>query len=112
MRDQAALIRQMQETIDEQAETIRLLRIDALGMPLLPDGVKGLTRYQERILRALMRRDAVFDPDSIYRAVYGNDPEPDSNSVQVLICQLRKKLPPTLKIVNVWGRGYKLERAN
>lgn len=110
--DYSALIRDMQAIIDEQAETIRLLRLDALGVPSLPEDVKQLTPYQERILRVLMRRNAVFDTDSIYRAVYGDEPEPDSNSIQALICQLRKKLPPALKIVNVWGQGYRLERAN
>lgn len=32
----------------------------------------------------------------------------DTKVIDVVICKMRKRLPPDLKIENIWGRGYRL----
>lgn len=50
-----------------------------------------------------------FTEDELARTIhsYADDV---SNSLRVLICRLRRKLPRGLKIERVWKRGYVMER--
>lgn len=114
MRNVESIIRDLNTKIEEQAEEIRQLREDALAWGPLPPDVGRLTPSEERILRTLMRRDAVFPNGRLKTAIYGYGPEPSDadNIVRVMIHSIRKKLPPSLKIINDWGRGYRLEKAN
>lgn len=108
------LVRDLMDTVAARDEEIRQLREDAVAWGPLPPGIGRLTPSEERIMRTLMRRDAVFPNGRLKTAIYGYGPEPPDadNIVRVMIHSIRKKLPPSLKIINDWGRGYRLEKAN
>jgi len=47
--------------------------------------------------------------DAIFSNVWGNDSEIEEKTIDVIVCNLRKKLKPlNIKIVTVWGVGYRL----
>ncbi|MES2057004.1 MAG: response regulator transcription factor [Pseudomonadota bacterium] len=72
------------------------------GLPL------RLTALEWRVLSALMlRRDVVIDRLDLMERVYEGDADPDSNSLEVIIGRLRKKIGRDL-IETVRGRGYRL----
>lgn len=72
------------------------------GLPL------RLTALEWRILSQLMlRRGSVIERLDLLERVYEGDAEVDSNSLEVLIGRLRKKIGATL-IETVRGRGYRL----
>lgn len=67
-----------------------------------------LTAFEWRVLSALMlSRDAVIERLDLLERVYEGDADVDSNSIEVIIGRLRKKIGPTL-IQTVRGRGYRL----
>ncbi len=75
------------------------------GLPL------RLTALEWRVLSALMlRRDVVIDRLDLMERVYEGDADPDSNSLEVIIGRLRKKIGRDL-IETVRGRGYRLTEA-
>ena len=72
------------------------------GLPL------RLTALEWRVLSALMlRRDVVVDRLDLMERVYEGDADPDSNSLEVIIGRLRRKVGRDL-IETVRGRGYRL----
>ncbi|MDB5704183.1 MAG: DNA-binding response regulator [Sphingomonas bacterium] len=72
------------------------------GLPL------RLTALEWRVLSALMlRRDVVVDRLELMERVYEGDADPDSNSLEVIIGRLRRKIGRDL-IETVRGRGYRL----
>ncbi|QNA84860.1 response regulator [Sphingomonas sp. So64.6b] len=76
------------------------------GLPL------RLTALEWRVLSALMlRRDVVIDRLDLMERVYEGDTDPDSNSLEVIIGRLRKKIGRDL-IETVRGRGYRLTEAS
>ncbi|QNQ08096.1 response regulator [Sphingomonas alpina] len=75
------------------------------GLPL------RLTALEWRVLSALMlRKDVVIDRLDLMERVYDGDANPDSNSLEVIIGRLRKKVGRDL-IETVRGRGYRLTEA-
>lgn len=67
-----------------------------------------LTALEWRILSALMlRKEAVIDRLDLLDHAYEGDADPDSNSLEVIIGRLRRKIGRTL-IETVRGRGYRL----
>ena len=71
----------------------------------------GLTRKEAEIYGVLRRR-RFARRDALYTVVYGlADAAPESRVMDVMICNLRKKLPPGERIVTVWGQGFRLEGA-
>lgn len=75
------------------------------GLPL------KLTALEWRVLSCLMlRKETVVDRRELNERVYDGDAEVDSNSIEVIIGRLRKKLRPEL-IETVRGRGYMLTAA-
>lgn len=72
-----------------------------------------LTKQEERTLRAIYRHKDVAYKEAVYVAMYSDNrygPErewADQKVVDVVVCKLRKKLPPN-SIVTLWGRGYRL----
>ncbi|MBO9100496.1 MULTISPECIES: response regulator transcription factor [unclassified Rhizobium] len=75
------------------------------GLPL------KLTALEWRVLSCLMlRKETVVDRRELNERVYDGDAEVDSNSIEVIIGRLRKKLGPDL-IETVRGRGYMLTAA-
>ncbi len=72
------------------------------GLPL------KLTALEWRVLSALMlRREVVVDRAELIERVYGGDAEVDSNSIEVIIGRLRKKIGAAM-IETVRGRGYRV----
>ncbi|WP_019515156.1 response regulator [Sphingomonas sp. Mn802worker] len=72
------------------------------GLPL------RLTAFEWRVLSQLMlRRGAVIERLDLLERVYEGDADVDSNSLEVIVGRLRKKIGATL-IETVRGRGYRL----
>lgn len=87
-------------TFDAQLGTFELD-----GLPL------KLTALEWRVLSCLMlRKEMVVDRRELTERVYEGDAEVDSNSIEVIIARLRKKLGAD-KIETVRGRGYMLTAA-
>ena len=75
------------------------------GLPL------KLTALEWRVLSCLMlRKEMVVDRRELTERVYDGDAEVDSNSIEVIIARLRKKLGAD-RIETVRGRGYMLTAA-
>jgi len=67
-----------------------------------------LTALEWRVLSALMlAKDAVIERLDLMERVYEGDADVDSNSLEVIIGRLRKKIGASL-IETVRGRGYRL----
>ncbi|MCJ2092280.1 response regulator transcription factor [Methylobacterium sp. J-072] len=72
------------------------------GLPL------KLTGLEWRVLSCLMlNRDAVVPRPHLIERVYEGDADVDSNSVEVIITRLRRKIAPA-RIESVRGHGYRL----
>lgn len=72
------------------------------GLPL------KLTAFEWRVLSALMlRKEVVIERSDLIERVYEGDADVDSNSIEVIIGRLRKKIG-TDRIETVRGRGYRL----
>lgn len=67
-----------------------------------------LTSHEYRVLAYLMHhRDEVVSRSDLVEHIYAQDFDRDSNTVEVFIARLRKKLPPGM-IETVRGLGYRL----
>ena len=87
-------------TFDAQLGTFELD-----GLPL------KLTALEWRVLSCLMlRKEMIVDRRELTERVYDGDAEVDSNSIEVIIARLRKKLGAN-SIETVRGRGYMLTAA-
>ena len=72
------------------------------GLPL------RLTALEWRVLSQLMlRKEIVIDRLDLLERVYESDADPDSNSLEVIVGRLRRKIGREL-IETVRGRGYRL----
>ena len=72
------------------------------GLPL------RLTALEWRVLSTLiLRKETVIDRLDLLDRVYENDADPDSNSLEVIVGRLRRKIGAAL-IETVRGRGYRL----
>ena len=68
----------------------------------------ALTSHEYRVLAYLMHhRDQIISRNDLVEHIYAQDFDRDSNTVEVFIGRLRKKLPPGL-IETVRGLGYRL----
>jgi len=68
----------------------------------------ALTSHEYRVLQALMRRPGeVVSRSALTEQLYAQDFDRDSNTIDVFIGRLRKKLPPDT-IETVRGLGYRL----
>ncbi|MCR6502061.1 response regulator transcription factor [Shinella sp. CPCC 101442] len=76
------------------------------GMPL------KLTALEWRVLSCLiLRKEVVVDRRELTERVYDGDAEVDSNSIEVIIARLRRKIGPEY-IETVRGRGYMVTAAS
>ena len=72
------------------------------GLPL------KLTALEWRVLQSLMlRKETVYDRGELMEKVYEGDAGTDSNSLEVIVARLRRKIGHD-RIETVRGRGYKL----
>ena len=80
----------------------RLVRVTKDGVPI------RLTSHEFRVLSYLMHhRDRVVSQAELTEHIYAQDFDRDSNTVEVFIARLRRKLGPTL-IETVRGLGYRM----
>ncbi|WP_300455368.1 response regulator transcription factor [Accumulibacter sp.] len=78
------------------------------GRVAIDGRVLTLTSHEYRVLAYLMHhRDEVVSRSDLVEHIYAQDFDRDSNTVEVFIARLRKKLPPGL-IETVRGLGYRL----
>jgi len=85
------------------------LRLDSRSGRVTVDGnpVK-LTSHEYRVLEYLMHhRDRVVSRSELIEHLYDQDFDRDSNTIEVFVGRLRKKLPPDL-IETVRGLGYRV----
>jgi len=77
------------------------------------DGVPlKLTALEWRVLSCLiLRKEAVVDRRELIERVYEGHAEVDSNSIEVIVARLRRKIGPE-HIETVRGRGYMLTAAS
>lgn len=85
------------------------LHLDTRSNRALLDGEPlGLTGHEYRVLAYLMHHAGkVISNSELTEHIYAQDFDRDSNTIQVFIARLRKKLPPEL-IETVRGLGYRL----
>lgn len=84
-------------TFDAQLGTFELD-----GLPL------KLTALEWRVLQCLiLRKDVVVERSNLIERVYEGDAEVDSNSLEVIVTRLRRKIGRD-RIETVRGRGYRL----
>lgn len=80
----------------------RLQRVSVQGQPL------ALTAQELRLLSYFMHRiGEVVSRTELAEHLYGYDQEPDSNTIEVFVARLRRKLPAG-SIETVRGLGYRL----
>ena len=83
----------------------KLARVSVHGVPV------KLTSHEFRVLSYLMhRRDRVVSQAELVEHIYAQDFDRDSNTVEVFIARLRKKLDADI-IETVRGLGYRLRSA-
>lgn len=85
------------------------LSLDTRTNRALLDGqALSLTSHEYRVLAYLMHHpNKVISNSELTEHIYAQDFDRDSNTIQVFIARLRKKLPPGL-IETVRGLGYRL----
>ncbi|HRK10890.1 MAG TPA: response regulator transcription factor [Thauera sp.] len=83
--------------------------LDTRGGRITVDGqLLGLTSHEFRVLAYLMHhRGEVVSRTELTEHIYAQDHDRDSNTIEVFVARLRKKLPPEL-IETVRGLGYRL----
>jgi two-component system OmpR family response regulator len=80
----------------------RSARVTVSGQPVT------LTSHEHKLLSYLMHRPgAVVSRTELTEHIYAQDFDRDSNTIEVFVARLRKKLPPGL-IETVRGQGYRL----
>src|SRR4051794_377649 len=83
----------------------RVSRVTVDGAPV------RLTSHEFRVLSYLMHHhDRVVSQGELADHIYARDEDRDSNTVEVFIARLRKKVGPAT-IVTVRGLGYRMEGA-
>lgn len=113
MLNEALLLEQnkrLREQLEEAQETIRQLRAHSAPdeLPPLPTGTPHLTPLEERAFRGLMARPALASREFLYRAMYPVSDDVEIKIVHVMVCRLRRKMPPGYSIETVYGRGWHL----
>jgi len=82
----------------------RASRVTLAGVPL------RLTSHEFRVLSYLMHhQDRIVSQAELAEHIYARDDDRDSNTLEVFIARLRKKVGAAA-IVTVRGRGYRMER--
>jgi two-component system OmpR family response regulator len=86
-----------------------LLTLDTRSARVQLDGqLLTLTSHEFRLLACLLHRcGEVISRSELAEHIYSHDSDPDSNTIEVFIGRLRKKLPPDM-IETVRGLGYRL----
>lgn len=88
------------------------LRYDTLSDRFALEGRPlSLTAQEQRILAVLATRHGqLVSRSEISELVYARDLDPDSNTLDVLIGRIRRKLAPHALVQTERGRGFRLQR--
>lgn len=90
----------------EVALDTRSARVTVSGQPI------ALTSHEHKLLAYLMHRpDTVVSRTELTEHIYAQDFDRDSNTIEVFVGRLRKKLPADT-IETVRGQGYRLASAS
>lgn len=83
--------------------------LDTRQARVLVDGqALQLTSHEYKLLSLLMQRKGeVLTRSELAEHLYSHDSDPDSNTIEVFVARLRRKLPPG-SIETVRGLGYRL----
>jgi len=105
-----ALVRRSAGIASNEIE-IGAVRLDTAGSKVTVDGMAlKLTSHEFRLLSYLMHhQDKVISRTELTEHLYDQDFDRDSNTIEVFVGRLRKKLPPDL-IQTVRGLGYKVSK--
>ena len=103
-----ALVRRSAGIASNEIE-IGIVRLDAAGSKVTVDGTAlKLTSHEFRLLSYLMHhQDKVISRTELTEHLYDQDFDRDSNTIEVFVGRLRKKLPKEF-IQTVRGLGYKV----
>jgi two-component system OmpR family response regulator len=103
-----ALVRRASGHADARIECGALTYDVQLGVFELDGLPLRLTGLEWRVLSCLtLRKEVVVERSDLIERVYEGDAEVDSNSIEVIVTRLRRKLEP-LRIETIRGRGYRL----
>lgn len=103
-----ALVRRAAGHADARIECGALTYDVQLGVFELDGLPLRLTGLEWRVLSYLaLRKEIVVARSDLIERVYEGDAEVDSNSIEVIITRLRRKIEP-LRIETIRGRGYRL----
>lgn len=103
-----ALLRRLGEHTSAQWQCGQIL-LDTRQARVLVDGLPlQLTSHEFKLLSLLMQRKGeVLSRTELSEHIYPHDSDRDSNTIEVFVGRLRKKLPPG-SIETVRGLGYRL----
>jgi two-component system OmpR family response regulator len=103
-----ALLRRLGEHASAQWQC-GAIRLDTRQARVQVDGeTLALTSHEFKLLSLLMQRKGeVLSRTELAEHIYPSDGDPDSNTIEVFVARLRKKLPPG-SIETVRGLGYRL----
>jgi len=103
-----ALIRRAQGLASPMLQCGALALDTRSGRFTLDGQTLALTSQEHRLLAYLMHRPgAIVSRTELTEHLYAQDFDRDSNTIEVFVARLRKKLPPAL-IETVRGMGYRL----
>ncbi len=107
--DAAARARAPRRGPCRERDPVRLDRFDAQTGQFELDGLPlKLTAFEWRVLSCLMlRKEVVVERLDLLERVYEGDADVDSNSLEVIVGRLRRKIGAE-RIETVRGRGYRL----
>lgn len=117
LKELCARIRACQRRITSanQAEiTFGPLRLDTAGYKLyIHDVEEALSRREYSLMLKLLENPGkVISRDVLTQSLYGWGDDVDSNTIEVHIHNLRKKIRATVNIRTIRGVGYLIEKAN
>lgn len=112
-RINAILRRVVDNTNDENKElSVGIIKYEPEFRILhLKDGEKKLTTKENQLLQLLVKnKNEILDRNATLRAIWGDDNYFNGRSMDVYIAKLRKTLKedPSIEIMNVHGKGFKL----
>lgn len=98
-----ARIERLESELASAKETIERLKGDVEHKAL-----KSLTCLEAKLAATIIKASPrLLSKPALMDAVYGGYDEPEIKIINVLICNIRRKLPD-LSIETVWGRGYQI----
>jgi DNA-binding response OmpR family regulator len=108
----SASSRTSSETKDAITRLGRFEFYEASGYLKYADNLVPLSRKESKLLKILdVKANRLVDRDHLQNEIWKSEGVITGRSLDMFVSKLRKKMSddPSVKIVNVHGRGYKLE---